>query len=210
MFPRTPGLKRPFGVIGWAQRRGNALQALTLNVCQERDDSCTGADAPGPARNRLGLLHGTSPARSVPAVATGAAENDLVRRDAVSAATGDAGDCLLEGGILERLDLAAVSADEVVVMLSGGIGALEAGDAVAEVDALHEAGLVEALEGAVHARDPDPHAAGAYAVVDLLRRDAALPPAEELDHHATRAAAATRLGPQADERRLHPDVAHGR
>jgi hypothetical protein len=69
----------------------------------------------------------------------------------VSAPARDPLERSLERRILERLDLSAVVADEMVVMLAVGVRRLEAGDAVAEVDPLHEAELVETFEGAVDA-----------------------------------------------------------
>ena len=79
-----------------------------------------------------------------------------MRADVVAAATRDPLHRLLERWILERLHLAAVVADEVVVVLAARVGGLEARDAVSQVDPLHEAGAGEALEHAVDARDPDP------------------------------------------------------
>lgn len=73
--------------------------------------------------------------------------------DRVAPAAGNSLERRLEGRILERLDLPAVVADEMVVMLAVGVRRLEAGDAVAEVDPLHEAELVETFEGTVDACD---------------------------------------------------------
>ena len=120
----------------------------------------TTAETSALARNRL-LVES--------AVAAGAAQHDVVRRDVVAAAAGDPGDRLLERRVLERLDLSAVAADEVVVVLTLRIRALEARHTVAEVDALDEAELGEAVERPVDARDPDPGAARAHGVVDLER-----------------------------------------
>ena len=112
-----------------------------------------------------------------------------MRSDVVTPTAGDGHDRCLERGILERLDLSAVVADEVMVMISSRVGALEARDPVPEVDPLHETELVEAVERAVDARDPDLRAPGAHAVVDLLRREAAVLAPEEFDDEATSAAA---------------------
>ena len=73
----------------------------------------------------------------------------------VAAAPGNPLERLLESGVLERLDLAAVVADEVVVMVAARIDRLEAGDPVAEVDPLYEPELVETFERAVDACDSD-------------------------------------------------------
>jgi hypothetical protein len=79
-----------------------------------------------------------------------------VRSDEVSAAVGDALDRGLERRILERLDLAALVAHEVVVMIAAVVRRLVACDAVSQVDTLDEPERVQSLERAVYARDPDP------------------------------------------------------
>ena len=88
----------------------------------------------------------------------------------------------LERRILERLDLAAVVAHEVVMMVAADEGRLEPGHAVPQVDPLDEPELVEPLERAIHARDADARPSGAHEVVDLLRGQAAVLLAHELDH----------------------------
>jgi len=95
------------------------------------------------------------------AVLAGAAKDDVVGLDRVAASICDALDHCFERRILERLDLAAVVADEVVVMVAAGMCGLEACDPVAEVDTLDEPELGEPLEGPVDARDPDAWARGA-------------------------------------------------
>jgi hypothetical protein len=102
-------------------------------------------------------------------VAAGPAEDDVVCGHGVAAPVADARNRRLERWVLEGLDPAAVVADEMVVMVALRTGRLEARHTVAEVDALHEAELVEALERAVHGRDPRPGALRPNAVVDLLR-----------------------------------------
>ena len=92
----------------------------------------------------------------------------------------DALERLLERGVRERVDPAAVVAHEVVVMFAAGMCGLEARDAVADVDPLHQAQLGELVERAVDAGDPGPSAAGADAREDLLRRETATLPAEVL------------------------------
>jgi len=107
-----------------------------------------------------------------------------VRGDVVSLPARDAEDRRLERRILERLHLPAVVADEVVMVVARGVDALESRDAVTKVDSLHEAELAETLERSVHARDPEPRAAGANRVVDLLGGDAAVLPVEVVDDDA--------------------------
>ena len=65
---------------------------------------------------------------------------------------------------------------------------LVAGDPVAEVDALEQALLDEAVEHAVDAREPDRRAARGERLVDLLRAAAALLLVEVLDHGRARRA----------------------
>ncbi len=123
------------------------------------------------------------------AVFAGAAKHDVVGCDGVAAPVCDSLDRCFERGVLERLDLAAVVADEMVVMVPIGMRGLEASDSVAEVDALDEPESVEPFEGAVHARDTDLGSRGAEALVDLLRREATALAPEELDNRAARASA---------------------
>ena len=112
-----------------------------------------------------------------------------MRGDGVAATVRHTFDRRLEGGVLERLDLAAVVAHEVVMVIAARVRGLEAGDAVAEIDALHESERVHPVERAVDARDPDAAATSSQAVMDLLRREAAVLLAEKLDDEPTRAAA---------------------
>ena len=68
--------------------------------------------------------------------------------DVVAEPLAEAVDELLELGIGERVALAALLADGVVVMVAGGVGGLEAGGA-ADVEAVDEAQGGEDLERAV-------------------------------------------------------------
>jgi zinc transport system substrate-binding protein len=131
-----------------------------------------------------------------------------VPADGVAAASRDSLERPLERGILERLDLPAVVAHEVVVMLPTRMGRLESRDAVAEIDALHETELVQALEGAIDARDPDSHLPRPHPLVDLLCRYAAVLGAEELDDRPPRSAAPSRRRPKTRERLLGPGRPH--
>ena len=78
-----------------------------------------------------------------------------MRVDRIAEPAGGALDRRLERGVGERLDLAAVAADDVVVVLAVVAGGLVAGDPVADVDALHEPELGELVEHAIDGRDPD-------------------------------------------------------
>ena len=111
-----------------------------------------------------------------------------MRDDVVAGLLLDRLDRALERRVVERLDLAAVVADEVMVVLVPGAHRLVAGDAVAEVDALEQALLDEAVDGAVHAREPDRRAARGERLVDLLRAAAAVLLVEVLDHGRPRRA----------------------
>ena len=96
-------------------------------------------------------------------------QNDLVRIDAVPHPVRGTLDCTLERGVGERLHLAAVVADDMVVMVPARRGWLEAGDPVADVDTLHETEVREHLEHAVDGGDPDRPVTLTQVVVDLLR-----------------------------------------
>ena len=150
---------------------------------------------------------GKSPVESgtfVAAILARATQHDIVRRHDVPAPVGDALDRRLERRVLERLDLPAVVADEMVMVVAAGVGRLVAGDAVAQVDPLHEPQLVHAVERAVHACDADTGAARARAVMDLVRREAAVLLTEQLDDLSSRAATAAAGLAQPDERRIRP------
>ncbi len=109
----------------------------------------------------------------------------------------------LEACVRERLDSPAIVADEMVMVLAR-MGGLEAGDAVSEVDPLHELELDELVERAIDTRDPDPTPRFPNAVEDLLRRSTALLPAEMLDDGPARASVPEPFGLQASERGIAP------
>jgi hypothetical protein len=119
-----------------------------------------------------------------------------VPSDCVAATARDAFERSLERRILERLDLPAVVADEVVVMVAACMRGLEPRDAVAEIDPLDESELVQALEDAIDARHPDPRRRGAQALVDFLSGHAAVLRSEKLDDGSTCSTAATAHGPE--------------
>jgi len=103
-----------------------------------------------------------------PAVLAGAPKDDVMRSHCIAAPVCDALDRRLEGGILERLDLAAVVADQVMMVVAAGMCGLEARNAVTEVDTLDESEPVEPLERAIDARNADAWTRGEEALVDLL------------------------------------------
>jgi len=140
----------------------------------------------------------------VAAIFARATQHDIVRCHDVPAPVGDSLDRRLERGVLERLDLPAVVADEVVMMIAAGVGRLEARDPVSEVDSLDEPQVGHALERAVDACDPDPSATRADAIVDLVRREAAVLLAEELDDDAASTSASAAGVAEAFERDLCP------
>jgi len=117
-------------------------------------------------------------------------EHDFVGAHADLEAARSPFERVLEAGIGERLHLAAVVADQVMVVLAARVDRLEAGDAVAELDTLHEAELDELLESAVDTRDPDLATLATDAVEDLLRRAAARLCSQVLDHCAPGASVA--------------------
>ena len=133
-----------------------------------------------------------------------------MRGDVIPSSTRDAFDCILHRSVLERLDLPARVAHEMVMVLATRIGALVTGHPVTQIDPLGEAQLVEALECAVDARDADSRALAAYGVVDLLRRETAVLAPEELDDDPTRSAAASARGTEARKSRVRPLLCHRR
>lgn len=119
------------------------------------------------------------------AVAAGAVEDDVVALDRVAGSPPQQAERALELRVGERLDLPAVVADEVMVVLPAGERRLESRAVSSELDPLEVPVARELLERAVDARDADPSAALAEPVEDLLRGEAARLLAEELDHGAT-------------------------
>ena len=88
----------------------------------------------------------------------------------------------LEVGVLERGDLAAGVADDVVVMLAVRVDRLVPRDSLGGVDPSRQAQLVEQLERPVHACEADVLAPAVQAVRDLLGGHAAAEIGERLDH----------------------------
>ena len=112
----------------------------------------------------------------------------------------------LELVVGEGFDLAAVVADEVVVMLAVRVDRLEAGRAGADVDPLDEPVLAQVLEYAVDARDSDPAALGPQLIEDLLGGQAAILAPEQLDDCAASAAVSVPLRLQRGDRRVRPRI----
>src|SRR4051812_15887931 len=104
--------------------------------------------------------------------------------DGVAGSAFDLAQGPLELIVCECLDLAAVVADEVVVVLTAGVDRLETRRAGADVNALDEAVLAQLFEDAVDARDPDTAAFRAKLVEDLLGGEAAVLATEQLDNRA--------------------------
>jgi zinc transporter, ZIP family len=110
--------------------------------------------------------------------------------DVVAEAVCHPADRALETRVRERLDLAAVAADEVVVMVAVRRRRLVTRDPVSCVDALYEPQLRDFLDHPVDGRDPDRALRRAEPIEDLLRAQAALLATEQLDHGAARSAGA--------------------
>ena len=110
----------------------------------------------------------------------------------------------------ERVDPAAVVADQmVVVMRPARVNRFVARRARTEVEPLDEAVLRQLLQGPVDARRPDAAALGAQSIEDLLRREAALLPPEQLDDGPPGAAVAAPSRAQHAHRRLRPGTRVG-
>src|SRR5579864_997973 len=142
------------------------------------------------------------------AVVADAAEDDVVG-DGVAGFALDLVQRALELRVGEGLDLAAVCADEMVMVLAVGLDGLVARGRRADVDALDEAVAGQLLERSVDARDPDLPALCAQPVEDLLGGDAAALAAEQLDHGAAGGAVPPAHAVQRLHGRLDP-VAHER
>src|SRR5581483_7541291 len=134
------------------------------------------AEALATSRGVTGL---TSP-RGAAALRARPAQHDVVRRHAVAEPCRQLPQRAFEPLVLERHDVSAAVADEVMVMLAVGVGGLVARDTSADVDALHEPERGEDVEHPVDARDPHAAPAAPQAVEDLLRAHAAVLLAEQL------------------------------
>ena len=89
--------------------------------------------------------------------------------DGVPGAPPQPADRAFEVIVGERLDLAALLAHEVVMMMAVAMVRLVVSDPLTELDALHMAIRGELVEDAVDARHPNPPTGCAQPVVDLLR-----------------------------------------
>ena len=132
-----------------------------------------------------------------------------MRRHRVAHSALDSVNRLLELRVLERLDLAAVVTHEVVMVLSRREHGLVAGSTGADVDPLHETLLAKQIEDAVNARDADGAPLVPEPVEDLLRRQAAVLAAQQLDDGAPGASAPVARNPERRQGRLGP-CAHWR
>ena len=124
--------------------------------------------------------------------------------DGVAGPAFDLSEGALELVVGEGLDLAAVVADEVVVVLAAGVDRLKARGAGTDVDALDEAILAQLLEDAVDAGYPDAAAFRAQLVEDLLRGEATVLASQQLDDGTAGAAVSMPLRLQRGDRRLGP------
>jgi zinc transport system substrate-binding protein len=104
-----------------------------------------------------------------------------VRVDLVPEIVPDAIESLLEPAVGKRLDLAAVVAQQVVVVLAARKERLVA-RGVGELQALNELEARELVERPVHARQADLAVLGAQGLEDLVRAQAAVLPREQRNH----------------------------
>jgi hypothetical protein len=112
-------------------------------------------------------------------------QDDLVGVERVVIGAGDSVDGFLECRVVEGLDLAAGAANEMVVVLTAGLGDLEAGDSMPKFDAVDEPQLGKLVERAVDAGDPDGPPFSTQPIEELLRGEAAVLGGEILDHGVT-------------------------
>jgi hypothetical protein len=136
------------------------------------------------------------------------AEHDVVPGDGVAAALLHVPQHPLEALVGKRLDPAAVVAHDVVMVIHGIAQRLEARDAVAEVDPLHESLLRQYLEHAIDAREPDAFSPFHQLAMNLLRADAAVLRVEEVDDARTCHAAPVSRIAKLGEGLLGPVRAH--
>ena len=124
--------------------------------------------------------------------------------DGVAQPPGDPIDRALQARVAERLDLPAVAAHDVVMVVAVGRRRLEARDPVTRVDALHQPKVDEGFQRAVDGGDADRPTRPAQAVVNLVRAEAAVLPSEQLDHGAAGPATAVARFGECEERVLRP------
>ena len=174
---------------------GGKLYADSLGPKGSAGATYVGALSADAAALVRGMSGGRVDCRALAGAAGGALapERHVVALDRVVDPPREPLDGALEVGVLERGDLAAGVADDVVVMLAVRVDRLVARDALGGVDAPRQAQLVEQLERPVDARDADVLAAVVQAVRDLLRGDAAAEVGERLDDGRPRPAQAVAL-----------------
>src|SRR6266511_52049 len=143
------------------------------------------------------------PPRLRGAVGARAVEHDVVAGDGVARLLLDAGQRVFERAVLERFDLPAAVADEVVVMAPRPDG-LVSGCSRAEVDPLDGSLGGEQLEDPVDARNAYAASGRTQLVEDLLRGQAAVLLGEQLDHGAAGAAVSQPLREQAPDGLVSP------
>ncbi|HVP75555.1 MAG TPA: hypothetical protein VMS63_05995 [Gaiellaceae bacterium] len=127
--------------------------------------------------------------------------------DGVAGSAFELGEGSFEFVVGERFDLAALVADEVVMVFAVGMDGFEAGAVGAELDALEVAVAAELFECAVDAGDADSAALRSELVEDLLGGQAAGLFAEQLDDGAAGAAVAVSAASERGERLLRPFAA---
>jgi len=160
------------------------------------------AERPGQLEEALRLV--TPQRLRDAAVRAGTTEDDIVARNVDSEPARDPVERLLERIVLKRLDATASLADNVMVMLAVGVNELETGTAFAHLEPLDEPCARQNVQSPIHAGDPDPFAAATQLIEDLLRRQAAVLLAEQLDDGRPRAAGSIPVPPQRRERMSLP------
>ena len=119
-----------------------------------------------------------------------AVQDELVFGDLEGDASGDAVDGPLELGVLERDHVAAVVADEVMmVMVRVGMQRLVADDALAEIESRNDLDPLELIEDPVDARARRAALASAKGLLDLERRQRTALMREQIDDRSPRATA---------------------
>jgi hypothetical protein len=116
------------------------------------------------------------------------AQHDIVLVDAEGGCLRDGIDYVLEAIVAERLDPAAVVADEVVMMVAARLGRLVPRPAGSKLETMDEPELGQRVERTVNAGDPDGRPLLSNLRVDLRHRQAAVLGCDCVDDRQSRPA----------------------
>lgn len=141
---------------------------------------------------------------SVRAALAEAAQHDVVLGDLERDLIGHLLDRPLQAAVLEGLHPAAAPADRVMVMVPGRVDPLVARDPALDLEALHQAQLLQQVEGPVDAGATDVDLAPAQLLLELQRGHRAIVSGQRLDDDGPGAAATVARLAQHRQRVLGP------